>query len=435
VLSETRYAPHGDLGVAYRTTGAGSRDIIFVSNWFTNCEIFPELPVVQGWVERMSRVGRLIFFDQPGTGASDPVTFDSLPTLERWVDSITAVLNDLESAEAVLVTVDGSFATGALFAATYPSRTSALVVLEGWARLDDDPEARDGALIAMWGTGEMQHLLNPDMPWDEDIRARWARQERLAASPKTVRTMVPLVTQLDIRDVLPSIRVPTLILQHAHDAIITPEHGRYLADHIRDAKYVELPGRNLYFFVEPDSRRCVEEIGEFLTGTRGSVEEDRVLATVVFTDIVSSTEQLAARGDDAWRRVLDSHDRAMNRVVEGHRGRVVKQLGDGILATFDGPARAVRCAAALLEAARDQGMALRAGVHTGEIEIRPADVTGIAVHIASRIAALADANEILVSRTVVDLTTGSGLQFERRGEPKLKGVPGTWPIFAVRSTT
>jgi class 3 adenylate cyclase len=431
VLSETRYAAHGDLGVAYRTTSGRSRDIVFVSNWFTNCEVFPELAEVQSWIERMSNVGRVIFFDQPGTGASDPVTFDALPTLEQWADSITAVLDDLDSAEAVLITVDGSFATGALFAATHPRRTSALVVLEGYARLGDPSVDRDGTLIGMWGTGELQHVLNPDMPWNEEIRAAWARQERLAASPKTLQTMVPLVTQLDVRDLLPSIRVPTLILQHTDDPIVTPAEGRYIADHIPDAKYVELPGRNMYFFVEPDARRCVEEISEFLTGTRGPVDEDRVLATVLFTDIVDSTRRAAEMGDRDWRLLLDAHDTVVRAQLARYRGREVSTSGDSFLATFDGPQRAIRCAMSIRDAVGPLGLEVRAGLHTGECELRGNDIGGIAVHIGARVCKLARPCEVLVSGTLRDLVVGSGLQFDERGAHELKGVPGEWRLFAV----
>ena len=247
MFSETRYALNGDLRVAYRASREGPRDIVFVPNWFTCCEILPELPSIQGWVEAMTSLGRLIFFDQPGTGASDPVTPGALPTLEQWADSITAVLDDLGSREAVLVAIAGAFATAALFAATHPSRTTALVVLEGYAdprrRTDGfDTEEVFAGMVATWGTGEMQHVINPDMPWNEEIRAAWARHERLAASPGTVALMLPLVAELDVRAVLPTIRVPTLVVHHADDPIILPARGKYIADHIPGAKYVELPG-------------------------------------------------------------------------------------------------------------------------------------------------------------------------------------------------
>ena len=231
---------------------------MLVPNWFTNCEVFPELPSMQGWVEAMTSLGRLIFLDQPGTGASDPVSTGALPTLEQWADSVTAVLDDLGSREAVLVVIDGAFATGALFAATHPSRTTALVVLEGYA--DPLAERSEGPtpeevnvafMSTMWGTGEFQHVMNPDMPWNEEIRATWARLERLAASPGTVAQMFPLLIELDVRAVLPTIRVPTLVVQHADNPLISSASGKYIADHIPGAKYVELPGRNSYHLVEP----------------------------------------------------------------------------------------------------------------------------------------------------------------------------------------
>jgi pimeloyl-ACP methyl ester carboxylesterase len=241
VSSETRYASNGELQVAYRAFGEGPRDIVFVSNWFTNVEVMPELSVLGSWLEAMTTLGRVIFFDQPGTGASDPVTIGSLPTLEQWADSITAILDDLGSSEAVLITADGAFATGALFSATYPARTSALVVLEGSAFspvAEQSQEARDdqvASFAAMWGTGELQHVLNPEMPWNEEIRAAFARHERLAASPKTVNLFFSVIAQFDVREILSSVRVPTLVLQNAKDEIFTAESGRDLADHIPGA--------------------------------------------------------------------------------------------------------------------------------------------------------------------------------------------------------
>ena len=245
MFSETRYAMNGDLRVAYRASREGPRDIVFVPNWFTCCEVLPELPSLQGWVEAMTSLGRLIFFDQPGTGASDPVTPGALPTLEQWADSITAVLDDLGSREAVLLASNAAMGSAALFAATHPSRTTALVVLEGSADqsgIFDPVEEALAAMVAMWGTGEFQHVLNPDMPWNEEIRAAWGRMERLAASPGTVALVLPLVPEMDVRAVLPAIRVPTLVVQHAEDPLILPAVGKYVADHISGAKYVELPG-------------------------------------------------------------------------------------------------------------------------------------------------------------------------------------------------
>jgi class 3 adenylate cyclase/pimeloyl-ACP methyl ester carboxylesterase len=439
MFSETRYAMNGNLRVAYRASHEGPRDIVFVPNWFTNCEDLPELPPFQGWVEAMTTLGRLIFFDQPGTGASDPITPGALPTLEQWADSITVVLDDLGSREAVLLTSVGSLATGALFAGTHPSRTTALIVLEGnaYARAErSDGLTSDNffaAFVSMWGTGKFQHLLNPEMPWNEEIRARWARHERLAASPGTVALMLPLLAELDVSAVLPTVRVPTLVVQHADDLLIPPEWGRYIADHIPGAKYVELPGRNMYHFVEPGWRSSFREISEFLTGQRAEVADDRVLATVLFTDIVDSTRRAAEIGDREWHALLDAHDAVVRAQLSRFRGREVNTSGDGFLAMFDGPQRAIRCAMAIRDAVQGLGIEVRVGLHTGECEVRGDDIGGIAVHIGARVSALAGPNDVLVSRTLRDLVIGSGIEFEDRGAHQLKGVPGEWHLSAVAS--
>ena len=434
MFSETRYALNGNLRVAYRTSREGPRDLVFVPNWFTCCEHVPELPSLQGWVEATTSLGRLIFFDQPGTGASDPVTPGAMPTLEQWADSITAVLDDLGSSEAVLLVFDGSFATGALFAATHPSRTTALVVLEGNADTSGiaDIEEVSAALAAMWGTGEWQHVLNPDMPWNEEIRATFARMERLAASPATVALMMPLLSEVDVRALLPTVRVPTLVVHHTDDAILVPAMGKYIADHIPGAKYVELPGRNMYHFVEP-WRPSFQEIAEFLTGHQAEVADDRVLATVLFTDIVASTRRAAEIGDRDWHALLDAHDAVVRSQLSRFRGREVNTSGDGFLAMFDGPQRAIRCAMAIRDAVQALGIEVRAGLHTGECEVRGDDIGGIAVHIGARVSALAGQNDVLVSSTLRDLVIGSGLEFEERGAHQLKGVPGEWRLFAVAS--
>jgi class 3 adenylate cyclase len=438
VFSETRYARNGDLRVAYRASREGPRDIVFVPSWFTNCEVVPELPSIQGWAEAMTSLGRLIFFDQPGTGASDPVTAGALPTLEQWADSITAVLDDLGSREAVLLVGVGALATGVLFAATHPSRTTALVALEVYADALAErtegvtPEEVLAAMVGMWGTGESQHVLNPDMPWNEEIRATWARLERLAASPSTAALMVPLLAEMDVRALLPTVRVPTLVVQHADDPVIPPEWGKDVADHIEGAKYVELPGRNLFHFVEP-WRESFQEIAEFLTGHQAEVADDRVLATVLFTDIVDSTRRAAELGDRDWHALLDAHDAVVRSQLARFRGREVNTSGDGFLAMFDGPQRAIRCAMAIRDAVQALGIEVRAGLHTGECEVRGDDIGGIAVHIGARVCGLAVPNDVLVSSTLRDLVIGSGLEFEDRGAHQLKGVPGEWQIFAAAS--
>jgi class 3 adenylate cyclase len=382
----------------------------------------------------MTSLGRLIFFDQPGTGASDPITPGALPTLEQWADSITAVLDDLGSREAILIAWNAGFAAAALFAATHPSRTTALVVLDGYAdargtRLVQD-EIQDS--VAMWGTGEIQHVLNPDMPWNEEIRAAWARVERLAASPATAILMRPLRTELDVRAVLPTVRVPTLVVQHSDNRFIPPANGKYIAEHIPDAKYVEVPGRNWHHIVEP-WRPSFREIAEFLTGQQADVADDRVLATVLFTDIVDSTRRAAEMGDRDWHALLDAHDAVVRSQLARFRGREVKRTGDGFLAMFDGPQRAIRCAMSIRDAVQALGIEVRAGLHTGECEVRGEDIGGIAVHIGARVSALAGRNDVLVSSTLRDLVIGSGLEFDDRGAHQLKGVPGEWRLFAVAS--
>ena len=275
--------------------------------------------------------------------------------------------------------------------------------------------------------------MNPDMPWNEEIRATWARMERLAASPRTVALMIPLVSELDVRAVLPTVRVPTLVVQHADNSFIPPAKGKYIAEHIPDAKYVELPGRNWYHFVEP-WRASFQEIAEFLTGHQAEVADDRVLATVLFTDIVDSTRRAAEMGDRDWHALLDAHDAVVRAQLSRFRGREVNTSGDGFLAMFDGPQRAIRCAMSIRDAVQSLGIEVRAGLHTGECEVRGDDIGGIAVHIGARVSTLAGPNDVLVSSTLRDLVIGSGLQFEPRGAHELKGVPGEWQLFAVAST-
>jgi class 3 adenylate cyclase len=328
------------------------------------------------------------------------------------------------------VAIDGAFATAALFAATYPSRTTALVALEGYSepiasRLRTDgfsPEDFIATMVANWGTGEFQHVLNPDMPWNEEIRATWARHERPAASPRTVSLMMPLIAEMDVRAVLPTVGMPILVVHHADDFFIPPEAGRKVADHISGAKYIEVPGRNMWHFVEP-WRSSFQEIAKFLTGHQAEVADDRVLATVLFTDIVDSTRRAAQIGDPYWRALLDAHDAVIRSQLARFRGREVNTSGDGFLAMFDGPQRAIRCAMSIRDAVQALGIEVRAGLHTGECEIRGDDIGGIAVHIGARVGALAGPNDLLVS----------GLEFEERGVHELKGVPGEWRLFAVAS--
>jgi class 3 adenylate cyclase len=329
--------------------------------------------------------------------------------------------------------------TAALFAATHPSRVTALVVQDGFAhsartRTDGfDTEQFLAGFPEPWRTGEFQHAINPDMPWNDEIRAGWARQDRMAASPGTLALVLPLTSELDVRAVLPTVRVPTLVVHHSGDQLIPPEWGRYIADHISGAKYVELPGRNVYHFVEPNWRASFQEVHAFLTGHRADVADDRVLATVLFTDIVDSTRRAAEIGDRDWHALLDAHDAVIRAQLDRFRGREVNTSGDGFLAMFDGPQRAIRCAMAIRDAVRSLGIEVRAGLHTGECEVRGDDIGGIGVHIGARVSALAGPNDVLVSSTLRDLVIGSGIEFEERGSYELKGVPGEWRLFAVAS--
>ena len=438
VFSETRYVMNGDRHVAYRASPAGERDIVVVPNWFTNCEAVPELPSIQGWVEAMTSLGRLIFFDQPGTGASDPVSPGAMPTLEQWSDSIASVLDDLGSQEAVLLAMTGALPTCALFAATHPSRTTALVALEAHA----DPIGENtlgirgdevaSAMNAMWGTGEFQRMCNPDMPWNEDIRASWARMERLAANPATLALMYPLSSELDVRPLLSAVRVPTVVVNHRDNPLIPPIQGRRVADKVPNAKYVEVPGRNMWHFVEP-WRESFHVVADFLIGQHSDVVDDRVLATVLFTDIVGSTRRASEMGDRDWHALLDAHDAVVRSQLARFRGREVNTSGDSFLAMFDGPQRAIRCAMAIRDSVQSLGIEVRAGLHTGECEVRGDDIGGIGVLIGARVSALAGPIEVLVSSTLHDLVIGSGLQFDDRGAHELNGVPGDWHLFAVAS--
>jgi class 3 adenylate cyclase len=440
---ETRYASYADVAIAYRTFGEGPRDLVYAGNFFSSTEVAPERSFFRIGMENLEKLGRVIIYDQPGTGASDYIPTMPSASLELWTDALAAVMDSAGSREAVLIAQDAGFFTAAMFAATYPSRTSALISMGGWPRVlrDDDfpwgypEEAWDSAVEAtskMWGTGEWQHIINPEMPWSEEVRREWAKAERAANSPSAFRQANQLIARLDVRNILPTIRVPTLVLQHSQDRLVRSDIGRYVAARIPGAKFVEIPGRNHYLFIEPGARRAFEEINEFLTGTRITAQdEDRVLATVLFTDIVDSTRRAAELGDRDWRALLDAHDAVVRSQLTRFRGREVKTIGDGFLATFDGPQRAIKSALAIRDAVQPLGIELRAGLHTGECEVRGDDVGGIAVHIGARVAALAGPGEILVSGTLRDLVVGSGLEFEDRGAHELKGVPGEWKLFAV----
>jgi class 3 adenylate cyclase len=440
MATTTRYAKSGDVHIAYRTIGSGPVDVVVAEQWFSNVEIEREVRPLARFNDRLSAFARVIRFDKRGVGLSDPVPATALPTLEEWMDDLRAVLDDIGSEKAAIVTAMAGGFMACVFAATYPDRVRALVLIDGFARLtraDDYPwgltadQARDiiEAFESAWGTGMMLDLFDPDDADDVALRESWGRYERHSVSPGTAASMVDMINATDIRGILPAIRVPTLVVARA-DTPVESAHGRYLAERIAGATYVELPGRGSLLW-SGDQDALLREIEHFVTGSRPAPRHDRVLATVLFTDIVGSTDRAAEIGDARWRELLAEHDQLVRRALDRFEGREVKTTGDGFLATFDGPARAIRCAEAIHEFLRPIGVDVRTGLHTGEIDLVDGDVGGIAVHLGARVMAEADAGETVVSSTVKDLVVGSGIAFEDRGEHHLKGVPGTWRLFAV----
>ena len=434
---ETKYAKSGDVNIAYQVVGDGPLDLVLVPGFASHVEYAWEDPSFARFLRRLASFSRLILFDKRGTGLSDRVSVTELPTLEQRMDDVRAVMDAVGAERAALLGVSEGGPMSTLFAATYPERTTALVLygaFAGLSELQPSPEQMKPFLDAMernWGQGFGIGLFAPSMAGDESCRQWWARFERLACSPGAAVALLRMNMEIDIRHILPAIRVPTLVLHRAGDRAVSVEQGRYMAEHISGAKYVELPGDD-HAPWSGDQDAILGEIEEFLTGVRPGPEPDRVLATVLFTDIVGSTERAVKLGDRRWRDLLDGYYAVARKELGRFRGREVKTMGDGLLATFDGPARGIRCACAVSDAARQIGIETRAGLHTGECEMMGDDVGGIAVHIGARVAAMAGAGQVLVSSTVKDLVAGSGLQFEDRGSHTLKGVADEWRLFAVK---
>jgi class 3 adenylate cyclase/pimeloyl-ACP methyl ester carboxylesterase len=442
-VPETQYAKSGDVNIAYQVVGDGPFDLIHVPPFVSNLELQWEDPAERRYFERLASFCRLIMFDKRGIGLSDRV---AVATLEERMDDLRAVMDAIGSQRAAVYGGSESGALSILFTATYPERVSALVLYGAYARMAWAPDYPEGIPEGMWADIERHveehwgrgqegglplHLLAPDQADDPAWRKARGRWERLSASPGAAVALQQMILEIDVRHLLSAIRVPTLVVHRTAD-ILHAVGSRYLGEHIPGAKVVELPG-NDYFPYLGDQDAILDEIEEFLTGVRPVPVPDRALATVLFTDIVSSTERAAALGDDGWTRTLDHHDALVAREVERHRGRRINTTGDGMLATFDGPARAVRCAQSVCEVVRSLGIEVRAGLHTGEIELRGADIGGIAVHIGQRVSALAGPGEVLVSSTVKDLVAGSGIAFADRGSHVLKGVPDEWRVFAVEN--
>jgi class 3 adenylate cyclase len=436
----TRYAKTADgVHIAYQVVGDSGRDFVFVWGTYSNVEIVWEDPAAAHLLERVASFSRLIHFDKRGTGLSDRSC--ALPTYEEQIDDVLAVLDAVGSQRAALLGGGDGGMLAALFAASHPERISALILTDSSARrtrADDYPygptveemlawiEAGDSE----WGTGVSQMIAAPSQAGDDDARRWWAKMERHSLSVGSRLAVWDILARTDIRPILPTIHVPTLVLHRVGDTYVELAMGRYLAEHIPGARFVELAGIDHAGWAG-DADALIDEIEEFVTGERPDRVPDRVLATVLFTDIVGSTAKAAAVGDAEWRRVLDRHHQLVRRQLQHLRGREIKTTGDGFLATFDGPARAIRCAAAVRDEVRSLGLEVRAGVHTGEVELVGDDVAGMAVHIGARVAAEAAAGEVLVSSTVKDLVVGADFRFEDRGLHTLKGVPGQWLLYAV----
>ena len=446
---DVRYARNGKVHLAYRVHGSHPVGLLLYPGApFLPMESVDEEPHSSvGFWSRLCSFARVVQFDARGIGLSDPVSPTEPPTLEQWVDDAICVLDTCGCDEVVLFAPRDSTLQAVMLATAHPGRVSKLVIVNGFARfrrandypvgIPDDvldafiESSIEGVPSAVTTVADDFLTLGaPSVAADPVFREWWDRAGRQGASPATARTMLTVAYAADVRPLLSSISAPTLILHRRDEQVFRFGHGRYLADHIPTARLVELPGADSLYWVG-DTSHLLDEVEEFVTGTRLARRPDSVIATILVSDIVGSTETLARVGQDQWRDMLDRHDAAVRRQLERFGGREVKTTGDGFLVTFDGPARAVTCAQAIRDAAAQMGMDIRVGLHTGQIALRGDDIAGMAVHIAARVEALASPGEVLASRTVVDLIVGSGIEFEDRGEHELKGVPGSWRVFAV----
>jgi pimeloyl-ACP methyl ester carboxylesterase/class 3 adenylate cyclase len=427
----TRYAKSGDVHIAYQVFGEGP-DLIMAPGFVSHVEHLWDEPRLARWLNKLGGFSRVVLFDKRGTGLSDRVAH--LPHMDERMDDLRAVMDAVGIERASLLGVSEGGSLAALFAASHPERIQSLVLLGSFAqfRRTTTDEAFDRMIRYMdeaWGTGKILRAFAPSKADDAALKQWWGKFERLGASPSAAIALMRMNREIDISGILPSIRIPTLVIHRTKDTLISVEGGRELAAGIPGARLVELPGADHLFFVDDAGDGAIAEIEEFLTGSRSAPVVDRVLATVVFTDIVDSTKRADTKGDQAWRDLLEAHDTTVRRELTRFRGREVKSLGDGFLATFDGPARAIHCASAIRDQLRGLKVPVRIGVHTGEVELTENDVRGIAVHIASRVAHIGGADDVLVSRTVKDLVAGSGIKFEDFGIHTLKGIPEPWQVF------
>lgn len=440
--SRTHYARNKEgQSVAYQVMGTGPPDIVFVPDWVTNLEIMWEEPTLARFLDRMASFARLICFDKRGTGVSDPVSLGAVPTWEEWMDDVGTVMDAVGSECAAILGHGDGGQMALLFAATHPSRTSALVLADTYARRRRAPDYHCGVppqiaeqlielIVSTWGTGQGIVRGAPDLARNPSFVEWRGRYERLSMSPGQFKSIYPLTYELDFRPVLETIRVPTLVLHRVGNIYVHPDNGRYLADHIEGARFVEVPGED-HLFHGGDTEALLGPVREFLTGTNEAPVEDRVLATVLFTDISGATEHADRLGDRVWGDLLERHHATVRQQLERYRGREIDTAGDGFFATFDGPARGVRCGLAIRDAVKLLGIEIRAGLHTGECELIGDKVGGIAVHIGARVMSTADRGDVLVSSTVKDLVAGSGLVFTGRGTHELKGVSGEWELFSA----
>ena len=441
---QTEYARSGKIGIAYQVVGEGPMDVVVAFPFVSHLDLVWESPAISHFVDRISSFARVILFDRRGVGLSDPLPGPA--TLEERMDDVRAVMDAAGSERAALIGVSEGGTMCMLFAATYPERTSALVLCGAMARstwAEDYPwapekEAAEEALLQLlapaWGQGTSIEIFAPTYADDPQAREFQARYERQAASPIRVQQFFEMFLDLDVRYALPLIQAPTLVLHRRHDRAVNVRAGRWLAEQIPGSRFVELEGSDHAPWAGPNADEALDDIEEFLTGVRPSPKADRVLATVLFTDIVDSTRLATELGDSRWRDLLSRHQDLVRRHLERFGGREIKTTGDGFLATFDGPTRAVECARAIVGEAPSIGIEVRAGMHTGEVELIGEDVGGIAVHVAARIAALAEGRTVLVSRTVRDLVAGSGIDFDSFGRHSLKGVAEEWEVYTVVAT-
>lgn len=438
---KTQYTLSGDVHIAYQVHGSGPLDVVFVSGWVSHVELAWEEPTLEKFLSRLASFARLITFDKRGTGLSDRVPENQLPTIEERMDDLRAVMDAVGSDRAALFGFSEGGGLCTLFAATYPERTIALALFGTfakriwspdypWAPTPEQRQREYDHVEREWGNMmDLSHYI-PSKIGDEAFAARLATYLRRSASPGAAVALLKMNTQLDVTGVLPTVYVPTLVMHRTGDLDVNVEEGRWLAERIPRARFVEFSGEDHLPWVG-DQGAILDEVQEFLTGVRPEPVATRVLATILFTDIVESTRRAHQLGDKAWKAVLERHDQLCDKNVEQFRGRLIKRTGDGIHATFDGPGRAISCARGIIDGARELGVEIRAGLHTGECEIRGEETEGVAVHLAARIAALADPGEVLVSRTVRDLVAGSGLKFIDRGTHKPRGFPEEWQVFSV----